>query len=89
MAHPSPEWDLRVVGELEAEQDLVVKLPQSIVDVLHPLLFATELPEEWAPPVVTPDDGNVESSDPAEQEANSQQTEESVIPMPEGAGEIE
>lgn len=95
--NPDPESTLWLTRRLSgseqyawiAEQDLVVKLPQSIVDVLHPLLFATELPEEWAPPVVTPDDGNAESSDPAEQEANSQQTEESVIPMPEGAGEIE
>ena len=71
-----------------AEQDLVVKLPQSLVDVLHPLLFVTELPEEWEPPVTLSDEDSV-SEEPAEMEVNPEQARESANPMPEEVGEIE
>lgn len=31
-------------------KDLVVRLNQNIIDVLHPLLFNIEIPEEYQPP---------------------------------------
>lgn len=76
-SEPEPDATLLLTRRLSgseqyawiAEQDLVVKLPQPLVDVLHPLLFATEVPAEWSPPIPSEAEAQptaVEEPDPTE-----------------------
>lgn len=58
-------------------RDLIVKLNQNMIDVLHPLLFDPRIPEEYLPPV------------PIEKMEPNQEVEESEVIIPDAENGIE